>query len=129
MREYVTTIILVMTLPIGEVHSYFVNNTTVQNWIIAKEVPMLLHWNIKNVASQLSVIAYFVAWVLWRDNKVNKTTVKAFLWLAVMDTILYFYNYKTNGFGSVYFWFAGFWLLSYYWVSITHWLWPKIKLK
>lgn len=69
-------------------------------------------------------IMYFAAWILYKKNRVNKTTVTTFLWLAIMDICLYFYNYKLSGFGLVYFWFTGFWLLTYY----CNYLWNKIKV-
>lgn len=97
----------------GEIHHY-VGSGQVSNWIYTHPMPMPLEWNIKLAMNQLSVITYFIAWLLWVPNKTNWATVRAFLLLAVLDTFLYFYNYKTNGYAPAYLWFIGFWLLSRY---------------
>lgn len=62
---------------------------------------------------EVIIIMYFAAWLLYRPNKINRTTVIAFFWLAILDCFLYFYNYKLSGFGAVYFWFIGFWYLTF----------------
>lgn len=118
MRKYLTTILLVLTLPIGEVHTFWAKDDTIQNWIWKWEMPMLVHWNLKFAEQQINIIIYFVAWLLWQPNRINKTTIWAFFWLAIFDTLMYFYNYKTGGFGKIYFWFVGFWLVAYYWQLI-----------
>lgn len=118
MKKYLTTILLCLTLPLTEVHNYWAGTDENQNWIIAVPTFMPVRWNIRFAADQLIVIIYFLAWLLYYANKVNKTTVLAFFWLAVFDTFLYFWNYKTQGYGSIYLWFAGFWLLCYY-----GWIW------
>jgi len=121
-----STIILVLTLPLGELHTFWANDTSVQNWIITEYIPMTVQWNIKFSAQELSVFAYFWAWVLWKENKVNRTTRMAFLWLAVMNVLLYFYNYKLGGFGKIYYWFAAFWIIVYKWNYFTNWLSNKL---
>lgn len=126
MRNNWSTIILVLTLPLGELHTFWANDTTVQNWIITEYIPMTVQWNIKFSAQELSVFAYFWAWVLWKENKVNRTTRMAFLWLAVMNVLLYFYNYKLGGFGKIYYWFAAFWIIVYKWNYFTNWLLNKL---
>lgn len=79
-------------------------------------------WNVKFALSEVVIIMYFLAWWLYKENKVNRTTVIVFFWLAILDTILYFYNYKLGGFGLVYYWFVGFWILVYYWKRLTKWI-------
>jgi hypothetical protein len=41
--------------------------------------------------------------------------------LAIFDALLYFYNYKLGGFGLVYYWFTGIWIMVYNWKSIIKW--------
>ena len=118
MRRFLTTIILVITLPLGELHSYWAKDTRVQNWIIAVRRPMLISWNIKFVEMEVVVIMYFLAWTFYIKNRINKTTVEAFLILSIVDILFYFYNYKLGGFGSAYLWFALIWLVIYYRHSI-----------
>lgn len=127
MRKVATTLILALTLTVGELHTYWQGGTTKQNWIISEYRPMLIEWNVKFAAGQLQFIMYFLAWVLYRPNRLNKTTVWAFFWLAIFDTIMYFYNYKLHDFGKIYYWFAAFWALSYYGKKINNWLWNKLN--
>jgi len=105
-------------LPLGELHSYWAKDTRVQNWIISVRRPMLISWNIKFVEMEVVVIMYFLAWTFYIKNRINKTTVEAFLILSIVDILFYFYNYKLGGFGSVYLWFALIWLVIYYKYSI-----------
>lgn len=119
MRRYATTILLMLTLPMGEAWHFWAKDTRVVDWFYAHSQPMPIQWYVKQVADQLSVITYFIAWILYIPNRTNKSTVMAFVLLAVFDTFLYFYNYKTNGYGPAYVWFIGFWLLSRY--IITPW--------
>lgn len=119
MKKYLSSLILVLTLPIGELHSYC-SNTMNQNWIIKAYRPMAVSWNMKFAMDEIVIVFYFLSWSAWKSNRINKTTVTSFLFLAIMDTLLYFYNFKLWGFGSVYYWFIGFWLLAYFWKNIKH---------
>lgn len=102
------------TLPIGELHTYW-SSQRVENWIITEYRPMAESWNVYFVCQELIVIMYFVAWYFWQSNKINFATVISFILLAIMDMAMYFYNYKLGGFGVVYFWFIGFWVVAYNW--------------
>lgn len=126
MKRYLTTIILACTLFIGEFHTIWNNDSRVQNWIWRYDAPMSLAWNVKLAANQLIIILYFIAWILYVPNKVNRTTIVAFLLLSIVDTFLYFYNYKTEEFGKVYVWFAFFYALVYFGKRISKWLWEKL---
>lgn len=127
MRKYATSFILLAALTVGELHSLWANDTRVQNWILTEYRPMVMAWNVTFAGMQLTIILYFVAWLLYRSNKVNRTTVLAFFWFAIFDTIVYFYNYKIRDFGQMYYWFAAFWVISYYWKN--NWLWNKLHSK
>jgi hypothetical protein len=115
MKPYLTTILLILTLPLGELHTFWSTDTEVHNWIWKVERPMTIGWNIKFAVAQVNLILYFLAWLLYVANRVNKTTVIAFLFLAILDTVFYFYDYKTGDYGKLYFWFIGFWLIVFYW--------------
>lgn len=122
MRNWLSSIILALSLFVGELHTFWAKDTMVQNWIISEYRPMLIVWNVKFAIAEILPIMYFAAWILYRNNKVNRTTIWAFFWLAIFDTIVYFYNYKLHDFGNIYFWFAAFWALSFYGKKITNWL-------
>lgn len=76
---------------------------------------MLIQWNVKFLSAQVTTIFYFLAWIFYINNKniVNNTTIKCFLVLAIIDTLVYFYNYKMYGFASMYFLAIIIWLLIY----------------
>lgn len=115
MKKYLTTILLAFTLPLGEIHTFWERNTTVQNWIIARNVPMLIHWNVKLFTDQLLFIIIFVAAYFYDRNRINKATIQTFICFSILDSILYFYNYKTYGYGYVYI------LLPFIWITFYKW--------
>ncbi len=82
---------------------------------------MPMNWNVNFAARELIIIMYFAAWLLYSSNKVNKATVMTFFVLSIVDALLYFYNYKLGGFGLVYYWFAGVWILIFNWKQIAKW--------
>lgn len=112
-RSAATTILLSCTVLIGELHNFWSDNAQVQNWIVANPRPMLIAWNVKYLTNQITPILYFLAWILYRANRVNLTTIKCFLVFSVFDTILYFYNFKTYGYGGVYVWLIAIWAAMY----------------
>ncbi len=112
-NRYWSSIILAITLPVGELHTYG-SDTKVSNWILTQYRPMPESWNLKFAMDEIVIILYFLAWMLWKSNVVNRTTVVAFFVLAIMDTLLYFYNYKLYAFGNVYCWFIVLWGMIFY---------------
>ncbi len=129
LKRHLSMIILIATIPVGELHNHFLDNTEIQNWTIKqyKDAWMPVSWNVKLAEQQLILIMYFVAWILYYPNKANKTTVWAFLFLAILDTVMYFWNYKSSKYGSVYLWLLGFWLIVFFWKQTTDYLWKRLK--
>lgn len=77
---------------------------------------MTLSWNMYYLESQVIKVIYIVAFLFWRPTKVNITTLWTFVFSGILDTILYFYNFKDPVFfGSFYVWTALIWFLVYYW--------------
>lgn len=126
MRAYSTTILLTATILIGELHTFWEGNTTVQNWIVNAYRPMTIQWNVKFLSQEVCIFAYFLAWILYHPNRVNRTTVLAFAWLSVFNIFLYLYNYKLGGFGAIYFWYAAFWILSYKGNDWLNWIFKNL---
>jgi hypothetical protein len=122
MRKYITSLLLICTLPIGELHHYY-SNDKIENWILCTYRPMAESWNVYFVSHELIIFMYFLAWYYWKPNIINRTTMKAFLLLSFVDILFYFYNYKLGGYSSVYFWFTGFWLIAMYSKVISNYLW------
>ena len=111
MRRNATWIILALTLPLCELHTFWHGDGRTSNWIIDRPTPMLIEWNVKYAVSQITVILYFLAWLLYVPTRSNKVIVRAFFAVALLDTMLYFWNYKTDGYGYVYFAYFFFFLL------------------
>lgn len=68
-----------------------------------------------------------LAALLWVKNRVNISTAKCFVLFAVMDTGMYFWNYKTTDYGYVYSWYVVFWLLIHFGPKIADFLWQHLK--
>lgn len=129
MKQFATSILLALTLPIGQAHLFF-SNTVVQNWIIKEYRPMVLSWNVTFVGFQANIIMYFLAWILYKKNRVNDTTVVSFFVLSILDTFFYFYNYKLHGMWVIYACFVIVWAIifnKYYLISIGGRLINRIK--
>lgn len=120
--RYLFSYILGFTLIIGEVHTFWERGKQeLSNWIIDRYVPMTTQWNVKCVTDQLWYILVFTAIYFYRANRVNKTTVKAFICFAIIDTLFYFWNWKTYGYGYTYLWVAALWLIIYNWNRLLIW--------
>lgn len=121
MRRNLTTWILCLTLAIGELHTlpFFSDDPNKQeNWALKAYKPMTQKWNMYYLEMQLIVPLLFLAFFFWKPTKVNRTTIRAFLYAGVIDTIMYFYDFKDPMyFGSFYVWLAGIWFLVYFWNS------------
>lgn len=116
MRRYASTILLSLTLFIGEVHTFWERGPLrPQNWIWKVQREMPLQWNIKFAADQLCFIMLCAAFLLYSPNRVNRATAVTFFCFAIIDTLLYFYNYKTYGYGYIYLILTGIWLYAYFW--------------
>lgn len=118
MKKYAVTILLWISLLYSEIHTLFEGEPVkYENWIIAEYVPMPLQQNVKIATDEGWFIFIFaimyVALVGGQNNRINRTTVKAFIWFCVMDAILYFYNYKGEFYGFNYTFLMIVWILIY----------------
>lgn len=130
MRKYLTTILLAATFFISEIHTFWESTSlTTQNWILRGYAPMTLQWNIKYAAMQANFIIWFVAWLLYVPNRVNKTMVVTMLVWAIVDTIMYFYNFKNYQYGPVYLWLAAIFIASFFWDKWTGFIWKNLHPK
>lgn len=129
--RYATTYILVCTLVLGEVHTFWETNQSgreIQNWILNNYKPMSVQWNVKYLTDQILPILYFIAMLKYRRNRINEATVKTWIYFSILDMIMYFYNYKTYQYGGVYLWVVLIWVLTYWGKDIASFLWKHIKL-
>lgn len=133
MKKHITTWLLILSIFIAESHSYVgAAGEEIKNWGWTVKWNIPLKWHIKYLADEINAIIYFVAMLFYTPNRVNKTTVITFIILCIVDLIMYFHNYKTLHYGSVYVWSTILWGFVYKWSVIkmqTLLLWKKLKLK
>lgn len=131
MRKHLTPILLILSIFIAESHSYLGKYSGVrQNWILTLDRTMELQWNVKYLSDQINAVIYFFAMYFYIPNKINKTTVTAFIILCFIDIGMYFHNFKTLNYGSVYVWGVIVWVSLFFREEIKHKiskLWHLIK--
>lgn len=127
MRRYSTSLLLWLTVTIGELHCLFAQVPGQYNWVWRRPTPMSLQWNVWFVGKDLNFILLLLAIGLWQRNKHNIITLRVFTYFAVIDFFLYFYNHKTYEYGKIYLWMAAAWLLMFYWKKITSYLWHQLE--
>lgn len=113
MRKYATTLIIWASLIIGELHTLWENSTKEANWIWTKNVQMPIQWNVKYAADEVWFILMAVAILLYVPNRINRTTVLAYLTFCILDLVMYFYNYKQEGYEAIYTYLLIAWILIY----------------
>jgi len=112
--RYRTTILIWASLIVNEVHTFFENVNKEVNWILTKNVPMLVQWNVKFIGDEMSGLLIALALFFYDRNRINETTVKVFVVYWVIDFILYFYNYKQpDSYKWVYLIILILWILIY----------------
>lgn len=98
-----SAILIIAALVIGETHSWFDRYDMPNvNWIIDRPTPMWLTWNIKYAEGQLQWILIAVAGMIHRNTRFNKAAWIMLICFTILDTLFYFYNYKTHGYAAVY---------------------------
>lgn len=90
---------------------------------------MPVAWNVRYVTDQAMWLVVSLMVITYKKNRVNYTSAWAlFIW-CVIDTILYFYNYKTSGYFVTYFWLPAAWFVIYYWKSKqAERLWQRLNI-
>ena len=93
---------------------------------------MSIGWNIKYAASQFQfiIIALMVITYARERNKVNKVSVFVFLLWTVLDTVVYFFNFKQFEYHIMYIFLPLAWFSFYYWKGKkADWLWKQLDIK
>lgn len=112
-KQYYTTVIIWLSLLVNELHTLWENSSKVENWILETNVPMLLQWNVKYATDEIWFILMALAILCYKPNRINKATVKAFLCFCVVDMMMYFYNFKQEGYQGIYTFLLIAWILFY----------------
>lgn len=114
LRPYITTMLIWLSLIIGEVHTLVEDVNSTSNWIISKYIPMTLQWNFKMMGDEIVGVLLALAMLFYEKNRINRTTVKVFFVFYVLDFAMYFYNYKQKPeYGWVYLIILIAWILIY----------------
>lgn len=74
---------------------------------------MFIHWNVKYVSDELWGILMACAILVYKPNRINKTTVTAYLYFCIVDAGMYFYNYKLKEYESIYTFLLIAWIIIY----------------
>lgn len=113
LKPYKTTLFIWFSLIVGEAHTFFENSKASANWIFNNYVYIPIQWNVKYAGNEIQNVLIALAFLFYRDNKVNKATIKTFLFYYILDLLFYFYNYKRDGYGVVYTLLLIFWIYTY----------------
>jgi hypothetical protein len=112
--RYATTLLIWASLIVNEVHTFFENIDKEASWILTKDVPMLIQWNVKFIGDEVSGLLIALALLLYKKNRINDTTVKVFVAYWIIDLLLYFYDYKQpDSYKWVYLVILILWVLIY----------------
>lgn len=100
------TILLACTYIIGQAYELFEGMNITQNWILFKYRPMLIAWNVKFLSEEICrVIEALALYVLAMKYKVDQDfmiPIKIYLVYRMLDIPMYFLNYKTQYYWTVY---------------------------
>jgi hypothetical protein len=112
-RQYYTTLLIWFSLLTSEVHTIWEGSKVNANWILTKNVPMNLQWNIKYLTDEIWFVLLAASIYYYVPNKINRTTAKAYFCFCVVDLCMYFYNFKQEGYDSIYTFLLIAWIIIY----------------
>ena len=100
----ISSYIIAATIAIGEIHTFWERSSHKPvSWILKRDVPLTIQWNIKNITDMVNWILIVVAMMLYRPTRENRITAWFYLVFCLLDMVMYFYNYKTYNYHVVYF--------------------------
>lgn len=97
MKQYATTLILWASLLVNEAHTLFSDRM-----ITYAGRPMALSWFVWFVSNSLWGVMVAAAILFYKDNRINRTTVKAYFLFCVVDAAMLFINFKQREYESIY---------------------------
>lgn len=74
---------------------------------------MPLNWNVKYLTDEVLFIMMGFAVLYYVPNRTNRTSVISYIVFCVIDLLMYFINYKTDGYGFIYTALLITWILIY----------------
>lgn len=97
LREYATSLLIWASLLIGEVHTFWEGTTKQVSFTISKYTPMNTQWAVKYITDEVWFLIIGVAILMYRNNRINRTSALAYLAFCGFDVVLFFYDFKQNG--------------------------------
>jgi len=97
-RKLMPIFLLCLTYFVGEAHTFWQNDTTVQNWILFAYKPMTVQWNVKYLSEEIINVMVVVAFSMMLKNGWNKyygVTATIYLTYRLLDVVFYFATFKT----------------------------------
>jgi len=110
MRKYLTTLIIWASLMVNELHSLW---ETSSKTIVAGGVSMPVQWYVWFLCNSAWGIMMAAAMYFYAQNRINRTTILAYLLFCCADIVMFLYNYKQEGYESVYTILLISWILIY----------------
>jgi len=104
--KYATTIILWLSLIVTEIHSLVENTVATFNG-------MTLQWYLWLSGNEAAAVFIAAALYFYKENKINRTSVKAYFLFCITDMVMFFVNYKQDGYEAIYTLLLIFWILIY----------------
>lgn len=103
MRRYLSGLFIALIVFVAEIPAWIPHDPSIQeNWILYDYVPMSFAWNIRFVVSQLQFIFAAAALLVFTPSRFNTAAAFMFFCYCVLDSIMYFYNYKREHYWIVY---------------------------
>jgi len=110
MRKYATTLIIWASLLNNELHTLWEGSSKT---IIVNGSAMPLQWYVWFACNSIWGLLMGLAFWLYVPNRINSTTVKAYTLFCAWDLVMYFYNYKQEGYEAIYTYLLIAWIIIY----------------
>lgn len=107
MRTYATSILLWASLIINEAHTLFSPDYGLLKMYANVQVnfhgfTFPIQWFAWLISNSIWGVLIGSAVLLYKENKINRAAVRAYFTFCVIDTFMFFYNYKQHDYAAIY---------------------------
>jgi hypothetical protein len=96
-KQLVHIILLVITIPIGELYQLFhTQELRLRHWFLLSDRVQDIEWYIKDSSDKLAIIVVLAVWLANERKPLLKKTVTAFLFYRIVDLLLYFIDFDST---------------------------------
>lgn len=110
-RANLSIFLAALIVPLGEVHKAWENVRMDVDVFLLKDMKLDIQWVVLHVCNQVQlIILTYLLWVFAAAPHIPKVLRNVFLALFVfswVELIMYFVNFKTGGYGWIYYGLAG----------------------